>query len=280
VALARLALDRADLARAADLYRRIRYGSPLYPRARQELAWVHLGRRDPARALGESVGLAAPLLRHHYRPDREVVEAAALLLLCRTSEARRGLGPGIERLERDLNKLTRFLRSRSDQRIYYVEAMTAAARGGRELSRELVSILLADASFRQVFAIVRQLQRERRLLLRPGAEALRQELSDELDRRLVSAQRRAGATVKGILSGKVVELKELRLRAQELRFDTHGQTARRALHRRSGGGAAGGRNTSGRQQTWQFTGEYWSDEIDHYRVPIESLCAPRSRPSP
>jgi hypothetical protein len=273
--LAQLALARMDgaagrLDAAAAHYAAVPYGSPHYFRARQELAWVELQRGDAGAALTQSVILRAPRLRRYHRPDGELVEAAAHLGLCRLDEARSRAQLAQRRLSGSLAALSGFLRHRADVRLYYVEAMASAAGRSRALSRELIADLLADASFRRAFVVVRQLQRERTLLLGPGASALRRAISGELDQRVAEAQAQAGRTVLRILGGLAAELKDLRLRAQELLFDVESRASLRGSPRRL---APPDKVVApGRQQRWPFHGEYWSDEVSHFTVRTPSSC--------
>ena len=95
------------------------------------------------------------------------------------------------------------MRPRSDRRLYYVEAMASAARViGAPARDPVVAILLADSGFRRAFAVVRQLQRERRLLLRPTDDALHRELAKELERRLADANAEADRRIQYGLGGQ------------------------------------------------------------------------------
>lgn len=279
LALARLELEEGRLDAAARHYRAVPFGSHLFFRSRQELAWLHLARGEAREALAQSVVLRAPGSRRRYWPDRELVEAAALLQLCHAEAAGARARQARLRLERDIKRLAVFLRAGRDTRLYYVEATGSAVRGGRGVLGQAVVALLADPGFRQVFGVVRQLQRERRLLLRTGSEALAEQLSEELDQRLVEAQERAGGAVKRILARLLSELKGLRLRAQELLFDVEGRAIQRAIRRRSteGRGQASPPRrprpvAPGRQLHWPFQREYWADEIEHLTVSLPAAC--------
>jgi len=269
LALARLDVETGDLKRAERRYLGVAFGSPHFFRSRQELAWLYLRRSMPAQALAQSVSLAAPSLARHYRPDRELVEAAALSSLCRVKQALGLARRGAARLDSDIKKTRKFLRPRPDARLYYVEAMASVVRGGGTLPG--VGALLGDSGFRRVFQTVWQLQRERSLLLRTGAAGLRHELSSELDLRLVQAQQRAGRTVVSIFTRLLVELEDLRLRAQELLVDLEGQAVQAVIRRREHRSPPreGSRPIAGRgQQQWPFLGEYWVDEVGRYQVEL------------
>jgi hypothetical protein len=269
LAIARMEGAAGELDAAARHYATVPYGSPHYFRARQELAWVELQRGDPRAALVQSAILRAPSLRRYHRPDGELVEAAAALGLCRYTEARVQARLALRRLAITLSTLSGFLRHRGDVRLYYVEAMASAAGRSRALSRELIADLLADASFRRAFLVVRQLQRERALLLGPGASALRRAISGELDQRVAEAQAQAGRTVLRLLGGLAAELKDLRLRAQELLFDVESRASQRGSPPRP---APSVRIVAPGRQRWPFHGEYWSDEVSHFTVRAPSSC--------
>jgi hypothetical protein len=276
LALARLEAERGAWDRATPRYAAIPYGSPHFFRARQELAWVRLQAGDPAGALSESAVLSAPAMKKYYRPDREVVEAAALLGLCRGAEARAQALAGGKRLGAAARHLAVFLRPVPDVRLYYLEAMASAAGRSGALSPEQVSVLLADASFRRAFTVVRQLQRERALLADPGAAALRRVLATELDERLVSAQRLAGQTASRILEGMLREIRELRQRGEEILFEVEGRGEEQESKHRGGKDGRGWPRArsaaAGRQETWPMRGEFWSDEVPFLRVPMVSSC--------
>jgi hypothetical protein len=277
--LAALALARLesgeDPGRAALRYRSVPASSPYFFAARQELAWLLHARGDHAGALAQSGVLAAPHLARRSRPDRELLEAAALLGLCRLEEARTRLHGARSRLAADAERLRVFLRPRSDVRLYYVDALAALAGRGPALPARQLGGLLADASFRRAFAAVRQLQRERAGLLEPHAVTLRRALGAELDGRLVLGQRLAGETVARIVAAMARELAELRRRVDELRFDLEAQ----GIEALRGVGGAGTGEQATRQRgrlRWPFTGEYWSDELPFLEARISSRCSSRS----
>lgn len=275
LALARLE-SRDDPDRASARYRSIPSRSPHFFVARQELAWLLHARGDHAGALAQSGVLAAPHLARRSRPDRELVEAAALLGLCRVEEARARLHGARSRLAADVERLRVFLRPRSDVRLYYVDALAALAGRSPALPARQLGGLLADASFRRAFGAVRQLQRERAALLEPHAAALRRALAEELDGRLVLGQRLAGETVARIVTALARELAELRRRIDELRFDLEAQ----GIEALRGGEDAGTGGQAIRQRgrlRWPFTGEYWSDELPFLEARISSRCSSRSR---
>jgi hypothetical protein len=262
LALARLLAEAGKLEQAERYYLEVPAGSPRFFRSRQELVWLHLRRGRDARALGLGIALSAPRYARYFHPDRELVQAVAEQGAS-PARAERSARKALARLKRLAQKAAKFLRRRADPRLYYVEAMAAAAGKGSGLSTELVWVLLADSGFRRAFESVRQLQLERRLLLGTGAAELRKELGAELDDRLVEAQSLAGRTVKGILTRLVAELSDLRLRARELLFDLEGQKTRPLRRKSTPKRIAPGK---GRQQSWPFMGELWADEIDHLSV--------------
>ncbi len=268
LALARLAGAEGRLEEAATRYAAVGPASPHFFRARQELAWVLLERGDAAGALAQSVALQHPAHRHRLRADRELVEAAALLELCRPAQARVRAELGRTRLAGHVARLTVFLRERPDLRLYYLEAMSSAA-GRGPLPQELAVALLADASFYRAYRVVRQVQRERALL---AGSRLGPELGAELDGRLLLAQRRAGEAAQRLLAALRSELSELRLRTEELLFEVERRGAEELVGRRSASRPAREEIARGRAQRWPFSGEHWSDEVRHLRARSRSSC--------
>lgn len=271
--LARLALERADLKQARAHYRAISKRSRWLAVALQEQAWLELRARRPRRVLGLLAVLDNRALTPVAGPDRELLAALALTQLCHPG-ARALAARARNRLDRLVKKGAVFLRRRSDVRLYYVEATASLVAKGTArragLPPELQQALLADASFVEVFGLVRQLQRERRRLARPGTEALAAKLGGRLERRLVTAQTLAGETVRRLLGQALDELRNLRSRAEELLVELDRRAEQ--LDAVAPPAAPERRQRRGRQQRWPRTHELWLDEIPHYRAPLRSRC--------
>ncbi|MFH1131500.1 MAG: hypothetical protein V1754_09200 [Pseudomonadota bacterium] len=246
-------------------YTAIPLDSPHFFRARQELAWVLLETGDPKGSLLQILTLRASNPSRYFRGDELVLESASLLALCQWSQARKQTVRAIKKLTEHVKELNEFLRIRPEVRLYYVEAMASIAGRGKGLSQEMGRVLLADAGFRRAVRFVRQIQWERKLLVKSNARELKKLLGPELDERLIRAQQGAGRSVKRLLVSTLAELQELRERSREILFELDRPRDQQKVRE------PWPRN-DGRQQTWPFTGEFWSDELGAFRLHLGSAC--------
>ena len=164
----------------------------------RDFASANPGFWDDLTSRADQLGLGRPLY-YSLRYASQLLETPV------PDEAKQRAQEARKKLNKQIKMLASFLRNRPDVRLYYVEATASIAGQGRELSPELTKVLLADAGFKRAFGLVRQIQKERRLLMAPEAKDLQQLLGNELDGRLVKAQERAGQTVKRLLASTLVD---------------------------------------------------------------------------
>lgn len=264
LALARLSHEEKDVEAARRYYLTIPLRSSQFYAARQELAWAELAAGNYVQALTQSALLSSPHFDRYASNDREILQSAALLGLCRYDDAKALAARAQKILNKNVKETANFLRIRPDMRLYYVEATAAMVGAGTELRPKIWQTLLADAGFRRAFKLVRQIQRERRAL--QGDPALRRVLMDELDQRLIQAQQQAGRTVYRLLVARLEELRQLRQRSEEILFELEQPKGRRTASNES---VVKGKE---REQRWRYEGELWSDEVSAYRLSLSSSC--------
>jgi|GEM_PF-6562137 hypothetical protein len=265
LAMARLSHEEKKTESARRYYLSIPLASPHFYKARQELAWVELAAGRFVDTLTQTALLMSPHFARYAANDREILQSAALLGLCRYADAKAVARGAKEKLNKVVKEVANFLRIRPDMRLYYVEATAAMVGVGSELRSKIWQTLLADAGFRRAFKLVDQIQRERRLLR--DDPALRRLLMAELDERLIQAQKQAGRTVYRLLVAQLEELRQLRQRSEEILFE---------LEQPKGRQSAPKEQTAGKgeqKQRWRYEGELWSDEVSAFRLSLSSSCS-------
>jgi hypothetical protein len=223
LAIARIAGEQGKLARAVRFYLQVGVDSDHYPVARHELAWLRLRQKRPRPAQRELLSLL-----RSGRLDPELTLAVAISLQQRCHEQAVSLARfAKKKLERAVEKVTVFLRPRTDVRLYYVEA-TRGRGGEKGLASWLRTDLQRQSGFARVAALITRLQRERRLLFGPERAVLRPTLAARLKADLIAAQSLGGRVVEAYVSSQRRELSSLATRADELLVELakHGRRSR------------------------------------------------------
>lgn len=284
LALARLAFEVGSYNAARHFYRRVPRTSRHYPRAQFELAWTEVMAERYRDALGTIHGLHTPFLRQLFAPDRQVLEAATYLNLCRYREATQALkrwgrevGPGVERL-----------RTLLDERLApgaLLKAVRALAAGKpSSLPAFALPAAVADVRVYRAHQSLVQIEAEQRLAqtrlegpaqkavlasLRKRRNAFLVRLDLELNRRLRDVLVSLDAIkVKADEIGLEVELAEKGRLEEERRALSAGQK----IDSGNGGMDIRRLRVGPGQQVWPFDGEYWLDELGSYRSALGSAC--------
>ncbi len=254
IALARLAMEQQQYDEAVRRYESVRDLAPERPDLLLEMAWAQFYRGDSRRALGLLVGLDAPLYRRLIAPERYLLEASCLRRLCQFEPARTAatrletrygaaladLHSGVAPAE---SAALRAAASRRGPALDERRFMTSLVRERRDMGDlELDDVLVARLE--QTYADGLRASR-RRLDARTYDEA------NVLAAELVEAE-----------DGVRVTLHELSVALLRGRQRPPGPEEAEAVDL----SAASGRTS------FQFEGEFWTDELDDLVVAIEDRC--------
>ncbi len=256
IALARLALERKKYREAIRRYQSVGHLTARRPELLLEAAWAYYYSGDSRRALGSLIALDAPAYGRIIAPERYLLEALSLRRLCQFEPAR----VAATRLK-----------------VRYRDALSDLHQGTPpHQSEALLEASRRRGEARDSARLYRMLQREREIV-EDNARAFGDEFNKELlriyDTGLAEARRRETADLR----------RESRLLAQELvraedgvRLVLHDLSVGllRGRERPLGPPEAGAVNLSASADrvSYQFIGEFWTDELDDLVVTIEDRC--------
>ncbi len=254
--LARIAFEIGDYETALERYEDIRAIAPDDPQLLLEMAWTEYYLHNHRRSLGLLLALDAPAFSRLIAPERFMLEALKLQQLCqfepaRTAAVRLGAryGDALDDMRRGVAVVdSDALRSAARLR----EAATPIADFRLRLLREQqmvegLSSRLGDSLSAELLEIyergIAEVDRREREVLSGEMEALATELLS------------AAEGVQLILHEISVALLRGRVRADAAEVEAIFEVPR-----------------GGEQVYYQFTGEFWTDEIDDLIVPLEDRC--------
>ncbi len=289
LALARIAYRIGDYDAAIYYYRKIPQGSYKQATAFYESAWVYFLKGDYSRALGTFHTLDSPYFDHYFYPEMWILESTAYLNLCQFDRTKLALArfekeilPLITPLESFLNKTTR------PEDYYKAIVSTVSGEQRYQLPDKMVSAVLANVEFYNLYRTIKQIEKEIRRLNADGGRLGRfgADLLAKLHRLRGDRIRQIGFTTRLILSDTLKELQKFRTKYIELGIDIEDleieerdrrqaaidrgeEPAEDGSVEKSGTVAIVGSDT----WRWPFENEYWSDEIGAYRSFVKDKCA-------
>jgi tetratricopeptide (TPR) repeat protein len=281
--LARLAKARTLYAlerypEAVKAYEAIDRGSPDWAAALFENGFARFRAGDPGGALGSLQALHAPQFEGSFQPESWILKATIYYFNCLFDEARTSLYAFDQAHTPMMNALAPL----ATQPLTVEQAYAQLARPEQSKLPKPVLLWARDNErMMRVFALVDEAKREARRLAEDGeiggtaAEAgLRQALAD--NQRIV--EQVAGQLAKNRILEAYRDLKAFTDQAEIIRFEAtkaekdliekgidHKKVlAADRIYRPKIPGAA--------YDYWRFEGEYWADEIGHYRYTLKNAC--------
>lgn len=256
LALARLLMDQERFGEAANLYEQVRRDVPDRPELLLEMAWANYYMGDSRRALGLLIALDAPVHSSLIAPRRFLLEAVSLQRLCQFDPAR----IAARRLER------RYAEALRDLRGGIPPAESEAVRRGARLRAEVLP------TWR-----LRNRVRKERAMLEDMADAFdaktARRLHDLYERGLQETERRANSAIEREANRLAEELVEAEDGMGVILHEISVQLLR-GRQRPSSVPERSARDLSaaGGSVTYEFRGEFWTDELDDLIVGIEDRC--------
>ncbi len=286
LALARLAYTYRQYDAAIFYYRKISKNSPKIARAFYESGWSYFLKNDISRALGIFHALHSPYFKHHFYPELWILEATIYVNTCNITEATEA----IKRFQSDVLVLGPPLRDflkRNRRPEQFFQGVVAAVNTPKTatLPRKLVSPVLQNVEFYNLYKTVKQIEREERKikgrLQRLGGFG--QELLAKLGQLKGERIAEAGVVVQRTLRQVQKEIGEYQDRLDELKIDleekklqalddkiaqTENKKKLGKTVEQQGAVAIAGSDS----MVWPFEGEFWKDEIGSYRSFLKSKC--------
>ncbi len=279
--LARLARARALYAlgrfsEAVLAYEQIPRFSRFWEAALLENGWARLQNEDDGGALGTLQALHAPQFAASFQPESWILKAIVYFTHCLHQEARSALR-SFEAIYGPQREALRAILAVPQTPEFWLDALERDGALPKPIRRDL----LANQRFASLRATIRRVSDEQKRLRSiaawKGTRLLTEELNasarSEQTARRVAADfmekrlRDALARLDGFDAQKeIIELEIARVETEEMeaRFDRDQKLSGQSLHRPRVDGE--------REVHWPFQGEFWIDEIGHYRFTLKDAC--------
>lgn len=287
----------AQLARARTLYALQRYpeavkayeaidrSSPDWPSALFENGFARFRAGDPGGALGSLQALHAPQFEASFQPESWILKATIYYFNCLYDEARTSLyafDQVYTPMMDALRPLATGALSPEDAYALLAHPETSA------LPRPVLLWVRDNERMMRVFLLLQELRDERVRLANDGAirgTAAEAGLRQALDDNQKTVEQVAGQLAKNRILEAYRDLKGFTDQAEVIRFEAtkaekdlieRGIDQRKVLaagriYRPPIPGAA--------YDYWRFEGEFWADEIGHYRYTLKNACVPSRAPA-
>ncbi len=295
MALARAHYQRKDWDRSLEYYRRVPRDHELWHSALFESAWANLRVGKFRSALGTFHSLHSSYYDDFYLPESLVLRAIVYLYICKYDEVNKVVGL-FEKSYGDIHtRLTSFLRSTNDPRMFYDEVergllMKRSLQDGKKMSEgripyKVLRYILGKPDIQRGLDYLRKLYNEKNQLEDMSVGFLESPLGKYSVRLLIgrikTAQKLIGIKAKIHMLYMKGELKDLDEQVSYLRYEMIG-LQKDILKKKIAGTPTetpkldddSDRNyyVKNGYDYWPFQGEFWLDEIGNYFYVGKQSC--------
>lgn len=252
--------------------------SYIWPELLVEEAWNSFYKGDYNRTLGKLVTYNAPVLKHVFNPEIDVLNAMAYLKMCLYDDAVKVVEKYYSKYERSTSSLGRLVNKRSNDLNYYF-LLINNYKNGKKFSVKLVNTLLdsilRDPAFLNLYESYANGKKEIRRIKSVRNRRLRRILAINLKDSLTLQQKLIGSYVKrtlkvshaqlmkGFTGMSYIKLEVLSRKKEQLYTDASETTER---------GDVKYLKRNEKQYFWNFNGEFWADELGDYVFALKSEC--------
>ncbi len=289
--------ERADLTMARVFYSTKQYDlaikyfeklpqdAPDWVESLFEASWAYYLKKINSKALGNIHTLNAPYFENEFFPESLILKAQIYFNYCRYDRALEAVAEFNANYPRVRDELRRMVKLNPDDNpafSEYVKKIRKGTAGLPERTQLVAEAALQDRTLLKTFSYVDELDREMKQyeaadkawkttriagdvlqdltvqnsLAADSAGSLARERLSRLERELTDLKTQAGAVKVSILEARIGN-KQAELSGQEISADHPPEPI----------------IVDDEHQTWDFTGEYWKDELGFYRYRIASKCA-------
>lgn len=219
-----------------------------------EKAWTKVADRDERRALGMVVGLGAPIYRHIFAPERDLIRAVALNRLCQFRAAHLTVLAFRDRYREVLDKI-RERKSLADDKLLHQGA-------------------LSGESLAKVAKVRARLIDEQERVGNVSDSRMREHLKSIYALRVARADAVIARGLEGALVHSADELlrvdEQMNIIDYEIGVGLFKRSREESLSRERKAHLAAPLDS--RDVFYRFDGEYWSDELNDYSVFADDRC--------
>ncbi|MFH0900126.1 MAG: hypothetical protein V2A73_05815 [Pseudomonadota bacterium] len=265
-------------------FEKIPQDSALWVGSLFEASWAYFMKKSYSKALGNIHTLTAPFFENEFFPESVNLKAVIYFNYCRYDRAEESVSELLASflpLRDELRKLVK--KHAEDDAAFYalVKKIRAGKAGLPERVERLAQTALQDRTLLKTFDFVDELEREFRQ--HDGADkawkttAVAAEVLQELTVQQSIAEAKAGQLARDRLGRLTTDLNDLARDARKIRIEIlEARAGQKKAELQGQEIAAENRPESilvdDEHQTWEFSGEYWKDELGFYRFRAFSVC--------
>ena len=250
----------------------------IWPEILFEEAWNSFYQKNYNRTLGKLVTYKAPILKHVFNPEIEVLRALTFMELCLWDDAKMTVDKYYKTYQEGSKKVDRYLSLYGKNYKHFfnlTKNFIKGQRGGRELLEQMLDDITRDGTFLDLFDSFTRGLKEFNKIKRVGNRRHYSLLKKNLKSTLVLQRNLIGSYVrkrlqmhqnylfKALKGMSFIKLEVLAKSKKDL-YNPENQERNR-------GDIKNLKRTS-KQYFWGFNGEFWADEIGDYVFSLKSEC--------
>lgn len=217
-----------------------------------ERAWVHYRMGNPERAMGLLYSFEAPSFKNSFTPEFYILKSFIYKEVCHYAKA--------------MSVLTQF-----DE--HYGEAISRVydRKDARE-NEALLMVILNKPGIKRIWNFLSLLETERHLVEGVGDEALSAYLDELYRLKQGEYERRLRQGVEGVYETMANELLQFEEEAHLMEYEIGLDMYQRVSEVHYAGSEQVEETPDTGVAVYEFQGEFWNDELDHYTVSLPDKC--------
>ncbi|MCY4524107.1 MAG: hypothetical protein OXB84_05145 [Halobacteriovoraceae bacterium] len=250
----------------------------IWPEILFEEAWNSFYQRNYNRTLGKLVTYKAPILRHVFNPEIEVLRALTYMELCLWEDAKLTVDKFYQKYQKGSKRVDRYISLYGKDYKHFFNLAKDFIRGekrGRELLEQMLNDITRDGTFLELFDSFRRGLVEYKRTSSIRSKRLRSLLKKDIKSILVLQRNLIGSYVRKRLQIHQSEvfkaLKGMSFIKLEVLAKSKKELYNPEAEDRSRGDIRNLKRTS-QQYFWGFNGEFWADEIGDHIFSLQSEC--------
>ena len=251
----------------------------IWPEILFEEAWNSFYQRDYNRSLGKLVTYKAPVLKHIFNPEIDVLTALAFLELCLWNDVKLTVDRFYKKYHEESKKVDRYLVLHGKNYRHYftlAKRFTGGERKGRNILERMLKDITRDGAYLELYDSFRRGVRETALLRRIRNSTHRSILKKNLKEAMVLQRDLIGAYVRKRIQLHQSQLEESLKGMSYIKLEALARKKETLYYpdksnRKRGDVKYLKRNE--RQYFWNFNGEFWADEMGDYVFSLKSECS-------
>lgn len=280
VGIARALYAAKEFDKAELKYLDLDKNSYVWPEILVEEAWNSFYKEDYNRTLGKLVTYKAPILKHIFNPEIEVLESMAYLKLCLYDDAVKVVEKFYKKYEKDTGFLESLI-SKHNNDLDFFFLLVSSYINGKEYSVSLVNDLLKslikDPSFLNSIESYNNGMKEIEIIKTIGNKRLAKVLANNLKDSLSLQRKIIGSYAKKSLRVSLSQLKKSfigmsYIKLEVLRMQKAKLYSNLTVENKLRGDVEYLKRNE-KQYFWNFNGEFWADELGDYVFALKSECS-------